>query len=150
MCLIAPWVLHKCFHFISFSQITILAVVWDVSHRQCLCIKWAIGGIEFRIYCWLSWETGAIVSDSMQDLWLQLKHIESYSNPLGNTFSSHTVLWLPPHLIQARLCPFLYITQSLSCWPSSSSCTLNLWWSWRLSGFRSLSPHAQTIWLSSS
>ena len=33
----------------------------------------------------------------------------------------HTVLWLPPRLIQAQPCPFLYIVQPLSCWPLSWS-----------------------------
>ena len=33
----------------------------------------------------------------------------------------HTVLWLPPYLIQAQPCPFLYVVQSMTCWPSSWS-----------------------------
>ena len=32
----------------------------------------------------------------------------------------HMVLWLPPHLMQAQPCSFLYIFQPLSCWPSPS------------------------------
>ena len=31
----------------------------------------------------------------------------------------HTILWLPPHLIPAQPCPFIYIVQPLSCWSSS-------------------------------
>ena len=30
----------------------------------------------------------------------------------------HIILWLPPHLIPAQPCPFIYVVQPLFCWSS--------------------------------
>ena len=51
-----------------------------------------------------------------------------YSICWGNTTDTlspgHTVLWLPPHFIQAY--PILHTIQAMSCWHSSWSFPLNL------------------------
>ena len=63
-----------------------------------------------------------------------LSPVHSFSRPHGHLAPStshptsalsilspgHTVIWLPPHLIRAQPCPFLYLAQLMSCWPSSS------------------------------
>ena len=68
----------------------------------------------------------------------QLSPVHSFSRPHGPLapstshsgsalsilYPDHTVLWLPPRLIQAQPCPFLYIVQLPSFWHSSWS-TLN-------------------------
>ena len=50
-----------------------------------------------------------------------------WHNKTDTLSPGHTVLWLPPHLIQAQPCSFLYTVQPLSCWPSSRSFPLDFY-----------------------
>ncbi len=47
------------------------------------------------------------------------------SSALSILSPGHMVLWLPPHLIQAQPCLFLYVIQPLSYWPSLWSLPLS-------------------------